>query len=413
VIDVNALKRKRQAAVDSARSIITTAETRDDKNLSDEERSSFDGFQAEVKKLDGDITRAEFLNAEETRDVNNENSHNRGSGDRGNGDGDGDEFRSFGEFVDAVVRGDTKNLETREMSMGVGSKGGFLVPKQFDTEIRAMQPEDGIVRPNAMVIPAGATPDAAIDLPSLDQTGDKGVHGGIKMNWTAETGEKKDSGDPKFILITLEPENITGYIDVTNKLLSNTTAFASYIQQLMAGAMVGAEEHAFYVGDGNGKPLGILNSDAVVKVGRETADKITYEDLVNINAKIKGTNLKWVLNRSALPQLQTMVAKNTNTLAWQPGAVVGAPDTILGTPVLYNEYAPSLGEFGDIALLDMKKYAIKDGTGLSIFIDTVTQYGTGKTRIYMSWNVDGQSLLKDSILSEDQKTRRSPFVVLN
>jgi len=299
------------------------------------------------------------------------------------------------------------------MSMGVGAKGGFLVPRQFDKEIRAMQPEEGVVRPNAMVIPAGETPDAAIDLPSLDQTGDKGVHGGIKMNWAGETGTKQDAGSPEFILISLEPETITGYIDVTNKLLNNTTAFASYIQQLMAGAMVGAEESAFYNGDGNGKPLGILKSDAVIKIKRETTNKITYEDLVKINAQIKGTDLKWVLNRTALPELQTMVAKNTTNLVWQPGAVAGAPDSILGIPVEYNEYSPTLGTFGDIALLDMKKYAIKDGTGLSIFLDNVTQYGSGKTRIYMSWNVDGQSLLTGPIKSEDKKTEFSPFVVLN
>ncbi|MHA1168303.1 MAG: phage major capsid protein [Candidatus Hodarchaeales archaeon] len=406
MIDVNALQRKKAAAVEGARSIITTAETRDDTNLTTDERSKFEGFQKDAENLEAEISRATFLNTQELRD-----DPLQGGG--GEDPEDPEELRSFGAFIGAVARGNTQNLEQREMSMGQGSKGGFLVPREFDKEIRAMQPADGVVRPNAMVIPAGENPDAPIDLPSLDQTGDKGVHGGIQMNWTGETGTKEEAGSPSFILVSLEPENITGYIDVTNKLLNNTTAFASYIQQLMAGAIVGAEESAFYNGDGNGKPLGLLKSDAVIKIKRETANQITYEDLVNINAVIKGTNLKWVLNRSALPQLQKMVAKNTNQLVWQPGAVAGAPDSILGIPVEYNEYSPVLGTYGDIALLDLKKYAIKDGTGLSIFIDSTTQYGSGKTRIYMSWNVDGQSLMKDSILSEDKKTRRSPFVVLN
>jgi HK97 family phage major capsid protein len=407
MIDVNKLKRKKEEALVEMRAISEAVETRDNKQFTKDELAKSEELQGRAAALKIEIAQAELLNEEEKRSVDDENKRNK------NGDGDGNEFRSFGAFIGAIARGDTQSIEKREMSMGVGSKGGFLVPKKFDSEIRAMRPDDGVVRPNAMVIPAGTNPDAAIDLPSLDQTGSKGVHGGIKMNWTGETGTKEDAGDPKFIIITLEPENITGYIDVTNKLLNNTEAFASYIQQLMAGAMVGAEELAFYSGDGNGKPLGILNSDALIKVPRSSAGKITYGDLVNINAKIKGTNLKWVINRSALPELQTMVPDSTNTLAWQPSAVVGSPDTILGTPVLYNEYSPSLGEFGDIALLDMKQYAIKDGTGLSIFLDEVTQFGSGKTRIYMSWNVDGQSLLKDSILSEDKKTRRSPFVVLS
>jgi HK97 family phage major capsid protein len=298
--------------------------------------------------------------------------------------------------------------------MGTGKKGGFLVPTEFDSEIRSMLPEDSVIRPNAIVIPAsGSTPDAALELPTLDQTGDKGVFGGLVFNWTGETGKKKSAGDVEFIMVKLEPNNVTGYVEVANKLLDNTESFASYLQQIMAGALSSLEDFVFYLGDGNGKPKGILNSKAVIKITRKTSGKISYSDLTSINGLIKGTNLKWVMNRTALPELQNMVAEDTHSLVWQAGLVPGAPDTILGIPLLYNEHSPVLGEYGDIALLDMKQYAIKDGTGLAIRIDDISQYEFGKTRIYISMNVDGQSLIADSILSEDKKTRISPFVVLN
>jgi len=416
MIDVNKLKRDQTEALAEMRALATAVEKRDEdkRSLTPEELTRSTELQARVAALTTEIAQAEMLNADETRELAAKNGEKRGGGDRGNGDGDGDEFRSFGEFMGAISRGDTQNMQKREQSMGTGKKGGFLVPREFDKEIRAMRPEDGIVRPNAMVISAGSsTPDAPIDLPALDQTGDKGVHGGMVMNWTGETGQKKNAGDIEFIMVSLEPNNITGYVEVTNKLLNNTEAFASYLMQIMAGAIAATEEYAFYLGDGAGKPLGILNSKAVIKIERETAGKITYNDLVDMNALIKGTDLKWVINRTVLPALQKMVPEDTTTLAWQASAVVGEPDTVLGLPVLYNENSPVLGEFGDIALLDMKQYAIKDGTGLSVRLDDITQAEYDKTRIYISWNVDGQSLLTDSILMADKKTRRSPFIVLD
>ena len=90
----------------------------------------------------------------------------------------------------------------------------------------------------------------------------------------------------------------------------------------------------------------------------------------------------------------------------------GVPATILGIPVEYNPYSPFLGTSGDIALVDLSHYLIKDGTGLAMFMDPYTQRRQNNTRIYASWNVDGQSMLTDSMLAQDKQTRVSPFVML-
>jgi len=417
LIDVEELKRKKAEAVAGASAIVTAAEARDDKNLTEEERSNFATFQKRAEDLDGEISRAAFLNSQEidsgTQRGSRSGSHFSSSSDGdGDDDGGGDEFRSFGQFIDAVRRGDQTLLESRAMSMGDGEKGGFLVPEKFDTQIRALMPESGVVRPSAMVIPAGETPDAAFNLNTLDQTGTKGVYGGVKTAWTGECGLITEAGDPKFKQVKIEPQNVSAYIDISNKLLNNTTAFEAYIQQLLAGAMSGVEEDAFYNGDGVSKPMGVLKSKSAIKVTRKTANTISYDDLVKMNTLIKGTSFKWVINRVALQALQTMVAPNTNVLVWQPGAIEGAPATILGIPVEYNPYSPVLGEEGDIALVDLSHYVIKDGSSLAIFIDPYTQMGNNKTRMYASWNVDGQSLLTGPMLAQDGKTKVSPFVVL-
>jgi HK97 family phage major capsid protein len=402
MIDVEALKRSRQAKIDEMNTILAGAEKRDGKALTDEERSKRTELMTEARNIGEDITAAEFSNEEEARNLKKEPFKV----------GDPEEFRNFGEFINAVRSGDQTLLESRAMSMGDGEKGGFLVPEKFDTQIRALMPEAGVVRPNAMVIPAGETPDAAFNLVSLDQTGTKGVYGGVKTAWTGECGLISNAGDPEFKQIKVEPQNISAYIDVSNKLLNNTTAFAEYIKQLLAGTMSGAEEDAFYNGDGVSKPLGVLNSAAAIKVKRKTAATISYDDIVKMHSVVKGTSFKWIINRVALQSLQTMVAPNTNNLVWQPGAIEGAPATIFGIPVEYNPFSPVLGAVGDIALVDLSHYVIKDGTGLAIFIDPYTQMGNNKTRIYASWNVDGQSLLTGPMLAQDGTTKVSPFVIL-
>lgn len=399
LIDVEKLKREKAAAVAGMREIAAAVEKRDDKTLTPEERKASDDFMTTANNLAGEITRAEFLNKQETDEL-------------ATGDDNSDEYREFSEFVMDLRNGDTSRMEARDVTMGKGANAGFMVPEQFDTTIRAVEPHDAVVRPRAMTIPAGTPPDSAITLVALDQGGDKGVYSGMTMKWVGETETRPSAGDPTLKQIKLEPQLLTGWVDVSDKMLNNSAAVGAWLMSLMRGAIIGAEEDTFGNGDGVGKPLGFRKSKAAIKVQRSTSSKIGYADLVAMFPLVLGKNLAWVGNRTILPQLMTMVATNTNTLVWQPSAIVGAPSTLLGLPLLEDPYAPILGQVGDLALVDLDYYAIKDGTPLSMFLDPYSQKANGLTRMYAYWNVDGQSMLNGSILQPDAVTRKSPFVLL-
>lgn len=330
---------------------------------------------------------------------------------------DTNQFREFGEFLqtvkwnpnDTTLR--TKQGEKREMNMAIGAQGGFIVPDQFGTEIKLVDDLEAIFRPRAQVIPAGDPPDAAITIPALDQSGANGVYAGVQVSWIAE-GATKPETEPAFREIRLEPNEVAAHVVVTDKLLRNSAAAGALVASLLHKAIIAAEEDAFLSGNGVGQPLGIIGHPATIQIARAVANQISYTDIVNMFARAKfGGRLAWVGSQTALPQLMRMVDAGNN-LIWQPNAREGAPGTLLGIPFLMNDQSPVLGAEGDIALVDLDYYLIKDGSGLSISMSEHPLFTQNRTIIKAFWNVDGQPWLSTPLLARDGVSTVSPFVVL-
>jgi HK97 family phage major capsid protein len=124
-----------------------------------------------------------------------------------------------------------------------------------------------------------------------------------------------------------------------------------------------------------------------------------------------GGSLVWVASQTCLPQLMTMVDAGNN-LIWQPSAREGAPGTLLGFPLLINDQSPALGTQGDLVLIDLDYYLVKDGSGISVQASEHPLFTSNRTIIKAFWNVDGQPWLTSPLLQRDGVTQVSPFVVL-
>jgi HK97 family phage major capsid protein len=327
------------------------------------------------------------------------------------------EFREFGEFLqtvkwnpnDTTLR--TRQGQKRELNMGIGAQGGFIVPDQFSSEIKLVDDLKAIFRPRAQVIPAGDPPDAAITIPALDQGGANGVYAGVQVTWIAE-GALKPETEPAFREIRLEPNEVAAHVVVTDKLLRNSAAAGALVSSLLRKAIIAAEEDAFLSGNGVGQPLGIIGHPAAIQVARAASNQISYTDIVNMFARAKfGGRLAWVGSQTALPQLMRMVDAGNN-LIWQPNAREGAPGTLLGIPFLMNDQSPILGAEGDLILVDLDYYLIKDGSGISISMSEHPLFTQNRTIIKAFWNVDGQPWLSTPLLARDGVSTISPFVVL-
>ena len=331
------------------------------------------------------------------------------------------EFREFGDFLQTVrfnpndpalkTREVAKNAEGRALQMGTGNLGGFIVPEQFSNNILMVNDQQAIFRPRCQVIPAGDPPDAAITIPALDQSGARGVYSGVVVQWIAE-GDQKPETEPRFREIKLEPQEVAAHTILTDKLLRNSAAAGALVSSLLRKAIIAAEEDTFYTGDGAGKPLGIIGHPACINVPRAGANQIAYADVIAMYAAAKfGSRLTWITSQTCLPQLMTM-ADAGNNLVWQPNAREGAPGTLLGIPVLLNDQSPTLGNLGDLALVDLDYYLIKNGSGIAIAMSEHPRFTRNQTIIKAFWNVDGQPWLNSPLLQRDGVSQVSPFVVL-
>lgn len=301
-----------------------------------------------------------------------------------------------------------------EQSVDTGGKGGYAVPTQFDPTLRQVAPQSVIVRPRATVIPAGDPPDAQLSLPALDQSADVAngsMYGGVVMKWIGE-GDTKPETDLNIRPVTLEPHEVSGHIVTSDKLLRNWQAAAALIPRQLRNALAAEEDTRFTKGDGVAKPKGFVNADSAVTQTRDTANDIKYADLVGMETLLHDSAMGvWVTsprNTDKLRQLQTPEGQ----FIWGSGdANQGLPPQLLGRPVLYSTRMPALGSKGDIALVDLSFYLIKDGSGPFVASSEHVKFTENKTVIKIFSNVDGQSWLHKAIREEDGNDY-SPFVLL-
>jgi len=349
-------------------------------------------------------------------------------------------FESLGEMIDAIRFGDKKGrlnelprgegqgggiavpeafqhhfLPKNEFSFGTGEDGGYALPAtQFRPEILQLQPQSHIVRQRATVIPAGDPPDSKVTMPALDQ-GSNGVYGGVEVAWIEEGGLKPET-DIKLKEITLEPHEVAATMTITDKLLRNWKAADSFIRSRLSMAMRAAEDIAFLSGDGAGKPLGVLNAPGALEENRAKANEITYLDTLMMLARLlpeQTAGAVWVASQTAMPQIATLQDPAGNYIFIRGDATKGIPNTLSGIPIVFTGKTPTLGKRGDLMLLDLSYYLIKDGSGPFISASEHVYFRNNKTVIKAFWNVDGKPWVIEPLTLEDGETEVSPYVILD
>jgi HK97 family phage major capsid protein len=121
-------------------------------------------------------------------------------------------------------------------------------------------------------------------------------------------------------------------------------------------------------GTGAGELEGILNSPAIIAVTRTTGSTLKGEDIINVRSRAYryGRSI-WLANHNALGALELAhrAGTNSDTFYFKAGTVIpgvgdnpslDVPDTLMGRPIIFNEYVPALGSLGDLILWDPTEY---------------------------------------------------------
>lgn len=336
-------------------------------------------------------------------------------------------FRSQAEYFSSVVKASQRgatpdprlimNAPTSFGSEGVGADGGFAVPPDFRTEIvRKVLGEDSLLSRTDQMTTSGNS----ITVPT-DETTPWQTSGGIQAYWESEAGQKQQS-KPALTEKTTKASKIIALVPMTDELLQDAPAMAAYVNSKAPEKIDSRINDAILNGDGIGKPLGYLQSGALVTVaaeGAQAADTIVYMNVVNMYTRATDKTKRqgvWIVNGDAEAQLMTMQFPGTGTAVpayLPPGGLSATPyGTLLGRPVIPMEAAAALGDVGDISFVDLSQYmavvkagGVKQDVSIHLFFD----YDITAFRFVM--RVGGQPWWNAPIARLNGLSR-SPFVAL-
>jgi HK97 family phage major capsid protein len=398
--------------------------------LTEEEATEFETAEAEFKKVDAQTQRAEAVAA--TRARLKEPRPSAGAIQAvetvepiiPGGAEAKQAFECFEEFLCAVAIARTggggfdprlvfQPAELRgEQSMGVGTKGGFMVPEEFRAQLLQVDEAQTPLLGSVLRLPPGANPDASVTMPMLDQ--DTNQQGGVTVARVAEGGAKPET-DFDLKQVSWAPTEIAAHIPLTDQLIRNWSGAMGMAQTLLRSAINAALENEIYNGNGVAQMLGILQSGAAYKVNRATANDFTLADVANMAERKlqRGGGAFWLYNQLLLSNLMQMKDGNNN-LVWQSSVVPGSPNMLWGLPAIPYEFAAAVGSLGDVALVQPNPYyVVKEGSGPFIDVGFInTDFTTNRRRVKIFLLNDGGPWLQAPFLLQNG-TQVSPFVLLD
>ena len=176
----------------------------------------------------------------------------------------------------------------------------------------------------------------------------------------------------------------------------------SYIAKEFARRIGSAEEEAFFVGDGAGKPTGILNDKDGAQVGITTgsATAITFDDVMDLFYSLRAPYRRsavFIMNDSTVKALRKL-KNGSGDYIWQPSVTAGTPDTILNRPVYTSPFVPVLGSGAKPILFgDMNYYWVADREGRRFQRLNELYAPNGQVGFLSSERVDGKLILPEAV----------------
>ena len=283
-------------------------------------------------------------------------------------------FNSMGQFAAMVHGAALGQTDARERfsavattygNEGTGSEGGFLIPPEFRTSIWEKVQSEGALADRCTEFTTGSN---QLTFPK-DESAPWDSSSGVQVYWENEGAQIGKSAPADLGTETLRLTKLTALVNVTDELLEDAPGLESYLNVKTPSRIQAKINTALVRGNGVGKPLGILNSKSLVTVAPEvgqTADTVVFQNISKMWARMYAPsrrNAVWLINQdieSQLDQLAFPTGAATAVPLYMPvGGMSASPyATLKGRPVVPIEPCSTLGDRGDIILVDMTQYAI-------------------------------------------------------
>jgi HK97 family phage major capsid protein len=303
-------------------------------------------------------------------------------------------------------------LKASGMNEAIPSQGGFLVTPDIASGIQQAMWGVGSILSlfNPITVSGNGLTINAIDETSRAN----GSRMGGVLGYWLEEGGTKTATKPKFRQIELKLKKVAAACYATDELLEDATALESWITNNVPDELRFQVEAAIINGNGVGKPLGILQSPALVSAVRTDASEIDALDVTRMwSLRYPGANdYVWFINANTTPQLYNM-SIGQQPVFMPPGGLSGSQyGSLLGRPVIETEYNPGLGTLGDILLVSPSQYAMITKGGVQSASSIHVQFLTDETTFRFVYRVDGEPSWASAVTAYASTDSISPFVAL-
>ncbi len=333
-----------------------------------------------------------------------------------------DGFANLGEFALAVRNGnpaagsnfkmdDRLSAPTNVHTEQGDSAGSYLVPAEYREEIvdLVFGTDDPIME---LIAPEPTSKNRVQGLG--DETTPWGTNG-IQAYWRSEADQMTAS---KLALDPRETQlnECYAFVNATEELLEDAPRLTAHLQKKAPAAIRWKAVDGFVRGDGVGKPLGWLNSAALVTVAKksgQSADTIVAENVSKAWARmINPAQAVWLANSDIMPQLMELQNAAGQSL-WHPNYAEGPGGTLLGRPIVWTEHADTLGDAGDLQFVNPNGYeAFKKVNGVS-FAESIHLFFDYNVRAFRwIFRIGGQPVLAAPATPPNSAATKSHFVVI-
>jgi len=408
--DINDLKRRHNKAIADARALVETAET-EDRDFSSEEQEQYNRMTEDAQDLHKRIQRLQKQQEFPTLDIEKEEAR-AGKPDIEVTEEDEEraekvtdkeaEYRMFdlalrGELAPADLR-----REIRALQVTTDTSGGFTQPP-MEFLNRLIQGVDNLV----IMRQIGTT---KYSLPKAESLGAPALSANpADPTWTTELSIGSEDSTMAFSFRELVPHPLRQYIKVSKDLLRKSALdIAGLVADRLAYKTAVVQENAFLNGNGASQPLGIFTASAQgVNTGQDvstgnTTSSITFDGLKEAKYDLNRqywNEAVWIFHSDAIKQIDKL-KDGEGRYIWQQSVVASQPDTLLGRPVYFSDYAPNTFSTGEYvgALFAPRHYWIVDS--LDFMLERLDELyaGNNQTGFVANSETDGAPVLEEAFV---------------
>lgn len=339
--------------------------------------------------------------------------------------------KSFGDFLLAIYRRDSKRLHTvygstkdadatKDMSIDTGVAGGYLVPHEYTARLLQVAAMQSQITSRVQTVPVGSESGT---YPALDQyftptagSGQTAAAGRITAA-TTPAGDALTETQARFTDLNWRVNKVGGFVEVENELIADSP-FA--IEQLLTGlfgvAIAAKNERNILRGSGAGEPTGILNATCAVGVTPASNNLFAYTDALTMLSRFKaaGGTPVWIIHPSIWPDIGKFEV-GTGGAVYQSNVQAGLGAPLLGAPILQSEHLPQADNSGCVILADLNAYLFFLRSQLSIAFSEHAAFTSDKGTWRFTQRNDGKPWLKSPITLADPQGSYtcSPFIYFN